>query len=96
MRGGGRESGFRQAALTEALDRALQTNGDPSRLYDQLARASGLPGIRANEGVIQAFAVECTARGKTAFPLVESRRSGAAPPCPPGSAPPRRAPRPCD
>jgi hypothetical protein len=71
MRAGNRESGFRQAALTEALDRALLKNGDTARLYDQLARASGLPGIRANEGVVQAFAAECAARGKVAFPLVE-------------------------
>ena len=63
-------TGFRQAALTEALDRAVLKNGDPARLYDLLARASGLPGIRANDGVIQAFAVECAARGAPSRPLV--------------------------
>ncbi len=63
-------TGFRQAALTEALDKAVQKNGDTAKLYDLLARASGLPGIRTNEGVVQAFAVECAARGPAAKVLV--------------------------
>jgi hypothetical protein len=63
-------TGFRQAALTEALDKAVQKNGDTAKLYDLLARASGLPGIRTNEGVVQAFAVECAARGPAAKALV--------------------------
>ena len=66
-----RGGGFRQAALSEALDKAVLKNGDTAKLYDLLARASGLPGTRTNEGVVQAFAVECAARGPAARPLVE-------------------------
>jgi hypothetical protein len=70
MRAGSPRSGFRQAALGEALDRAVKKSGDTAKLYDLLARASGLPGIRTNEGVVQAFAAECAARGPAAHPLV--------------------------
>jgi hypothetical protein len=60
--------GFRSEALTQALDVAV--NGDPRGLYELLARVGGLPGPRANAGVVLAFANECSARGKNADALV--------------------------
>ena len=63
-----RAQGFRSEALTHALDAAIA--GDARALYELLARMGGLPGPRANAGVILAFSNECAARGKTADPLV--------------------------
>ena len=60
--------GFRSEALTRALDEAV--TGDPRALYELLARVGGLPGPRANEGVVLAFANECAARGTRADALV--------------------------
>jgi hypothetical protein len=60
--------GFRSEALTRALDEAVR--GDSRALYELLARLGGLPGPRANAGVILAFANECAARGKAADALV--------------------------
>jgi hypothetical protein len=64
----GAAQGFRSEALTRALDQAIA--GDARALYELLARVGGLPGPRANEGVIQAFAAECVARGKAVDTLV--------------------------
>jgi hypothetical protein len=60
--------GFRSEALTRALDEAV--TGDPRALYELLARVGGLPGPRANAGVVLAFANECVARGTSADALV--------------------------
>ena len=60
--------GFRSEALTRALDDAV--TGDPRALYELLARVGGLPGPRANAGVVLAFANECAARGTKADALV--------------------------
>jgi hypothetical protein len=60
--------GFRSEALTRALDEAVR--GDTRALYELLARVGGLPGPRANAGVILAFSNECAARGKTTDVLV--------------------------
>src|SRR6202044_3407893 len=60
--------GFRSEALTRALDDAVA--GDARALYDLLARVGGLPGPRANAGVVLAFANECAARGTKADALV--------------------------
>jgi hypothetical protein len=64
----GHSQGFRSEALTHALDGAL--TGDPRALYELLARVGGLPGPRANAGVVLAFANECVARGTRADALV--------------------------
>jgi hypothetical protein len=64
----GREAGFRSEALTRALDEAIA--GDARALYELLARVGGLPGPRANAGVVAAFANECSARGARADALV--------------------------
>jgi len=60
--------GFRNEALSPALDAAI--GGDPRALYELLARLGGLPGPRANAGLIGAFANECAGRGKKADALV--------------------------
>jgi hypothetical protein len=60
--------GFRSEALTRALDAAVA--GDARALYELLARMGGLPGPRANAGVVLAFANECAARGARADALV--------------------------
>jgi hypothetical protein len=60
--------GFRSEALTRALDDAVA--GDARALYELLARVGGLPGPRANAGVVLAFANECVARGPKADALV--------------------------
>ncbi len=56
---------FRDEALTAALEQALASGRPESRapLYDRLRRASGLPGVRLNVGIVQAFAAECARRG---------------------------------
>jgi hypothetical protein len=54
--------------LSNALEAALK--GSPRSLYDLLARASGLPGARANMGIVQAFAEECALRGASTDRLV--------------------------
>jgi hypothetical protein len=63
-----RSQGFRSEALSRALEEAVA--GDARALYELLARVGGLPGPRANAGVILAFANECAARGKSADALV--------------------------
>src|ERR1700760_3243458 len=63
-----RAQGFRSEALTVAFDEAVA--GDPRALYELLARVGGLPGPRANAGVVLAFSNECTARGKRTDALV--------------------------
>jgi hypothetical protein len=60
--------GFRNDALGPALNTAIA--GDPRSLYELLARLGGLPGPRANAGLIAAFAAECAGRGKKADALV--------------------------
>jgi hypothetical protein len=60
--------GFRSEALTRALNDAV--TGDARALYELLARVGGLPGPRANAGVVLAFANECAARGAKADALV--------------------------
>jgi hypothetical protein len=60
--------GFRSEALSKALDEAVA--GDARALYELLARVGGLPGPRANAGVVLAFSNECAARGKRADALV--------------------------
>ncbi len=60
--------GFRSEALTKALDEAV--TGEARALYELLARVGGLPGPRANAGVVLAFSNECVARGKKADALV--------------------------
>jgi hypothetical protein len=60
--------GFRSEALSRALDEAVA--GDARALYELLARVGGLPGPRANAGVVLAFANECAARGAKADALV--------------------------
>jgi hypothetical protein len=69
MRGpsGGR-LGFRNEALAQALEAAIQ--GSPRSLYSELARHSGLPGVRANMGIVRAFAEECALRGAPSDRLV--------------------------
>ncbi len=62
------DEGFRNEALSRALDGAVA--GKPLPLYDLLARASGLPGTRINRGILDAFSVECAARGKKVDRLV--------------------------
>ena len=66
--GSHRDAGFRNEALTLALDQAI--GGDTRALYELLARVSGLPGPRANMGLVAAFASECVARGAKADALV--------------------------
>jgi hypothetical protein len=60
--------GFRNESLTKALDDGIR--GDARALFELLARVGGLPGPRANQGVIDAFAAECIARGAAADALV--------------------------
>ena len=67
MASGGAQ-GFRNEALGPALDKAIA--GDPRTLYELLARLGGLPGPRANAGLVAAFASECAGRGKKADALV--------------------------
>lgn len=65
--------GFRSEALTRALDEAVA--GDARALYELLARVGGLPGPRANAGLVLAFSNECVARGKKADALVAQMAS---------------------
>lgn len=65
---GQRQAGFRDEALTRALDEAIL--GDARSLYELLARVSGLPGPRANMALVAAFASECAARGARADAMV--------------------------
>jgi hypothetical protein len=57
-------STFKNEALGRALDKAI--SGDPRPLQSELSRLSGLPGPRANHGVMDAFAEECAARPRQA------------------------------
>ncbi len=59
MRG---QNALKNEAVARALDKAIA--GDPRPLYSELARLSGLPGPRANMGVLDAFAGECALRGE--------------------------------
>ncbi|MSP26540.1 MAG: hypothetical protein EXR75_15610 [Myxococcales bacterium] len=54
--------------LAKRLERAIA--GDAGPLYDLLARASGLPGVRVNVHTVDNFARACAARGAGADPLV--------------------------
>ena len=60
----GGTQGFRNDALGPALDAAI--GGDARKLYDLLTLLGGLPGPRANAGLVAAFAAECAGRGKRA------------------------------
>jgi hypothetical protein len=64
----GGAQGFRNEALSPALDKAI--GGDPRALYELLARLGGLPGPRANAGLVAAFAAECAGRAKKADRLI--------------------------
>ena len=55
---------LKNEAVTRAIDVALA--GNPRPLYSELTRVSGLPGPRANMGVLDAFADECVLRGERA------------------------------
>jgi hypothetical protein len=59
---------FRDEQLDAALDGAIR--GDRATLYDKLRRASGLPGVRVNSGLVRAFAAEAARRGATIDPLL--------------------------
>ena len=56
--------------LGRAFDAAL--TGDTRPLYAFLARYSGLPGVRANESVLLAFASQAATRGKRADALIRA------------------------
>ncbi|MBL9112460.1 MAG: hypothetical protein JNM74_24445, partial [Myxococcales bacterium] len=62
--------GFRERTFPEALQAALAGNTDA--LYKLLARLSGLPGQRVNQGMLDAFAVEVTPLGKKADKLLHA------------------------
>ncbi|MBK8214590.1 MAG: hypothetical protein IPK71_12685 [Myxococcales bacterium] len=62
--------GFRERTFPEALEAALSGNTDA--LYKLLARLSGLPGQRVNQGMLDAFAVEVTPLGKKADKLLHA------------------------
>jgi hypothetical protein len=57
-------------ALGQAIDTAIR--GEPRPLYGLLARSSGLPGVRANAGIVLAFASHCATRGKRADVLART------------------------
>ena len=62
---------FRNEALAVALDAAIVGEGKSHLpLFDLLGRNSGLPGPRANMGVVAAFAGECAVRGARADKLI--------------------------
>jgi hypothetical protein len=56
--------------LGQAIDTAIA--GQPRALYAFLARSSGLPGVRANAGIVLAFASHCATRGKRADALART------------------------
>ena len=62
------KNALKNEALIRALDGAIA--GDPRPLYSELARLSGLPGPRANMGVLEAFADACALRGERADGLL--------------------------
>jgi hypothetical protein len=55
-------------ALSAAYERAVK--GDTRALYDLLTRGSGLPGPRANQNLVDAFAEETRSRGAEADRLI--------------------------
>lgn len=59
---------FRDETIPAALDRALA--GERGPLIDKLRRASGLPGVRINDGLVRAFAAESARRGQAIDPLI--------------------------
>lgn len=59
---------FRDDTIPSAIDRAIA--GDRPPLVDKLRRASGLPGIRPNEGLLRAWASEAARRGQAIDPLL--------------------------
>jgi hypothetical protein len=69
----GARLGFRNESLAQALESAL--SGSPRPLYAELARCSGLPGTRANMGIVRAFAEECAIRGAACDSLVVTMAS---------------------
>lgn len=58
---------FRDETIPAAIDRAIA--GDRAPLIDKLRRASGLPGVRINDGLVRAFAAEAARRGQSIDPL---------------------------
>ena len=60
-----KDRAFRNEALGRALDKAVVTPTLETRraLFDLLCRASGLPGVHPNLGLVDAFAEECAHRG---------------------------------
>ncbi len=62
--------GFRDPAFPPAMEAAL--GGKTVALYTLLAKLSGLPGTRINQGMVEAFAVEAAASGKRADALVRA------------------------
>jgi hypothetical protein len=63
-----KELGIKNDALLRALDVAAA--GPVDKLYQELAKASGLPGPRANVPLANAFADECVRRGRAVDPLL--------------------------
>lgn len=59
--------------LEAHIDTALGGNERP--LYDFLCRVSGLPGTRINQGIVDAFAESCAARGKSVDALLRRMAS---------------------
>jgi hypothetical protein len=62
------ELGIKNDALLRALDAAVA--GPVDKLYQELAKASGLPGPRANVPLANAFADECVRRGRAVDQLL--------------------------
>ncbi len=56
--------------LEALLDKAI--GGDVKPLYEFLCRVSGLPGVRVNGAIVEAFAVACAARGKKSDALLRT------------------------
>ena len=56
--------------LEPAIDKAIGSDVRP--LYDFLCRVSGLPGVRVNAAIVEAFAVACAARGKKSDALLRT------------------------
>lgn len=59
---------FRDDTIPAALDRAIA--GERAPLVDRLRRASGLPGLRPNDGLLRAWAAESIRRGQAIDPLL--------------------------
>lgn len=76
--------GLRGEALVAGFKEAMA--GRPERLYVQLGIQSGLPGVRMNDNLAHAFAVECVAAGKAADRLAFEMAS-MSPEAAPGASP---------